>query len=53
MVDEEEEDELLDAVVDIGHVTLHLELILVIRQLELYQLLGHTRTVQHPLEGKK
>lgn len=48
MVDEEQEHQLLDAVVDIGHVTLYFELILVIRQAELDQLLGYTWSVQNP-----
>jgi len=49
VVDEEQEDQLLHAVVHIGHVTFHLELVLVVRMAKFDELLGHTRPVQNPI----
>jgi hypothetical protein len=45
MVDKEQEDQLLHAVVHIGHVTRHLELVLVVGVAEFDELLGHARPV--------
>ncbi len=53
MVDEEQEDQLLHAVVHIGHVTRHLELVLVVGVAEFDEFLGHARPVQDPAQERK